>query len=390
MAGDAARATVERAFTWERCGAATVAAYEEALARARAGARRSRSCFVTNHVPPDRVGAFAALHARVADRARALRRALAPRDRGRRRPRRAAPLRRRSARSTRSPRRARYRAVVCGTAGRVALPAAWLGARARRASRSSCGPRCGRTRARPRTSPAARRCWPRCTATPTPSSPTARTSPRSRARAARATSTSRRRPSTTRSGARRSDADRRGVASPRVFLGRPSRAKGAQVLLDAWRASGFGAPPPRSSSSARDPGPLGSPPAARWPSSARSRPSRSATSWPPRTSCVVPSLRTRSFREPWGLVANEAMNQPLPSSPPTRSAPSPAASCATSATASSCPPATPRALAAALRRLHDDAAAARARSAPTRAATSPRTPSTRGPPASHAALRSLR
>ena len=30
--GDTARETVERAFTWERCGADTVAAYEEALA----------------------------------------------------------------------------------------------------------------------------------------------------------------------------------------------------------------------------------------------------------------------------------------------------------------------------------------------------------------------
>ena len=29
--GEAARATVERAFTWEACGRATVAAYEEAL-----------------------------------------------------------------------------------------------------------------------------------------------------------------------------------------------------------------------------------------------------------------------------------------------------------------------------------------------------------------------
>jgi glycosyltransferase involved in cell wall biosynthesis len=29
--GREARATVQRAFTWERCGAATVAAYEEAL-----------------------------------------------------------------------------------------------------------------------------------------------------------------------------------------------------------------------------------------------------------------------------------------------------------------------------------------------------------------------
>jgi glycosyltransferase involved in cell wall biosynthesis len=27
---------------------------------------------------------------------------------------------------------------------------------------------------------------------------------------------------------------------------------------------------------------------------------------------VVPSIRTRNFREPWGLVANEAMNQSTP------------------------------------------------------------------------------
>ncbi len=27
---------------------------------------------------------------------------------------------------------------------------------------------------------------------------------------------------------------------------------------------------------------------------------------------VIPSLRTRDFREPWGLVANEAMNQSTP------------------------------------------------------------------------------
>jgi glycosyltransferase involved in cell wall biosynthesis len=27
--------------------------------------------------------------------------------------------------------------------------------------------------------------------------------------------------------------------------------------------------------------------------------------------CVIPSIRTRTFLEPWGLVANEAMNQGL-------------------------------------------------------------------------------
>ncbi|MEY2441875.1 MAG: hypothetical protein QOJ46_1301 [bacterium] len=41
MAGDWARATVVRAFSWERCGAATVAAYEEALSPRPGAARRS-------------------------------------------------------------------------------------------------------------------------------------------------------------------------------------------------------------------------------------------------------------------------------------------------------------------------------------------------------------
>jgi glycosyltransferase involved in cell wall biosynthesis len=35
--GDAARATVEAEFTWERCGRATVAAYEEAMRAGGAG-----------------------------------------------------------------------------------------------------------------------------------------------------------------------------------------------------------------------------------------------------------------------------------------------------------------------------------------------------------------
>ena len=79
--------------------------------------RRGPVLFVTNHVPPDRAGAFAALHARQRHRARALRRPLAPRDR------RASttPASRTgastSARSTRSPRPA---ATAPSSAGRPA------------------------------------------------------------------------------------------------------------------------------------------------------------------------------------------------------------------------------------------------------------------------------
>ena len=94
-----------------------------------------------------------------ADRARDLRRALDARDRRRRRPRRPAPLRRASARSTRSPRRA---PTAPSSAGRPGAPRCRPpgSARAARACRSSCGPRCGRIRARRRTSSAARRCSP--------------------------------------------------------------------------------------------------------------------------------------------------------------------------------------------------------------------------------------
>ena len=70
---------------------------------------------------------------------------------------------------------------------------------------------------------------------------------------------------------------------------------------------------------------------------------------------VVPSIPTRDFLEPWGLVVNEAFHQGVPVIATTPWAPPPAGSSRTSAPASSCRAATPAALAAALRRLHADA-----------------------------------
>ena len=70
--------------------------------------------------------------------------------------------------------------------------------------------------------------------------------------------------------------------------------------------------PPRSSSSARDPGSPGSPPTARFPSSSAQPPEQVRNFLAAADVLVVPSLRTRDFREPWGLVANEAMNQSTP------------------------------------------------------------------------------
>jgi glycosyltransferase involved in cell wall biosynthesis len=97
-----------------------------------------------------------------------------------------------------------------------------------------------------------------------------------------------------------------------VFLGRPSRAKGAVLLLDAWRSSGLGA-----SAAALVLVGAGT-------GSARSSAGGAVAVVGPQPPeqvrnflagadvCVIPSLRTRSFREPWGLVANEAMNQSTP------------------------------------------------------------------------------
>ena len=311
--GEQARATVERAFSWERCGAATVAAYEDALtpgaaARITHDARQAVKpvLFVTNHVPPDRAGAFAALRRRVPLElaifgGRSWHATAGVADPG-------VPHRfveQREIRALAASRRLRARSSAERPGGSRCRRPGW--GRAARACRSSCGPRCGRIRARRRTSWRARRCSPGCIATPTRSSPTGPMWPPSHALAGRATCTSRRRPSTTTSGAPAStrSAPRR---SMRCFSdGRAGeKAHRCSWTLGVRQVS---EQPPRSSSSAWDPGPPGAPPAARSPSSDRQPPEQVRNFLAAADVCVIPSLRTRSFREPWGLVANEAMNQ---------------------------------------------------------------------------------
>jgi glycosyltransferase involved in cell wall biosynthesis len=120
-----------------------------------------------------------------------------------------------------------------------------------------------------------------------------------------------------------------------LFVGRVTPEKGILVLLDAWRRAGVDgelvvvgpgdAPEERSRAAPARPG---SPPARR----ARTRFTRGS---PParhaRTTftgplpaedvrnflagasvLVMPSIATRAFREPWGLVANEAMHMNVP------------------------------------------------------------------------------
>lgn len=103
-----------------------------------------------------------------------------------------------------------------------------------------------------------------------------------------------------------------------LFVGRPDREKGVQVLIEAWRASGLKAP-----SAALVLAGVGSVPP--WiPAGGAADitsgvtlaglldPEQLRNFYGAADVLVVPSISTRTFREPWGLVINEAMNQQLP------------------------------------------------------------------------------
>ena len=104
-----------------------------------------------------------------------------------------------------------------------------------------------------------------------------------------------------------------------LFVGRPAREKGLRVLTEAWRTTGLRAPP----AALVLVGAGSHPP--RVPTGGAAGDTRDGILWmdpvPPvqlrsiYAACdvlVVPSIATSTFREPWGLVVNEAMNQGLP------------------------------------------------------------------------------
>ena len=97
-----------------------------------------------------------------------------------------------------------------------------------------------------------------------------------------------------------------------VFLGRPSRAKGATVLLDAWRQSGLDASAAALVLVGAGTGPPRIPTGGAVAFVGPQPPDQVRNFLAVAHVCVIPSLRTRDFREPWGLVANEAMNQSTP------------------------------------------------------------------------------
>jgi len=264
--------------------------------------------FVTNHVPPERAGAFAALHRRLPIElaifgGRSTHATAGVEDPG-------VPHRHADQREIRAlAASGAYRAIVCGTAGRVALPASWLGAR------SAATPFVLWTAlwAHPRTPAHLIGGAPLLAGLYRDAAAVVAYGPHvaafARARGARNVHVAPQAVDNEFWSQPVEVGDDRPFTA--VFVGRAGRAKGAWVLHEAWLSSGLGA----SAALVLVGGGSGPPrnPAGGAVFSIAPQPPEEIRNFLGRADvCVIPSLRTRSFREPWGLVANEAMNQSTP------------------------------------------------------------------------------
>ena len=291
---------------------------------------RRPALFLTGHAPPDRIGAFAALHERerieVALYGGRLRHGASGGGLELPFPHRL--ISQRSALPLAASRR--YRAVVCSLGGRLALPAGWAGAR------------CART---PLIVWSALWSHPRSPAHLLSYAPLARlyrsadalvtygphVSAYVRARGARNVHEA---PQAV-DNAFWSAPATAPPDSPRwptrsavkfLFVGRLEREKGIEVLLSAWRAAALSAP--SAALIVAGSGSLSALVAAAE-HAGRSRPAEGAQGaavvalgpvsavelrnlYAAADVLVLPSLPTRTFREPWGLVVNEAFNQGVP------------------------------------------------------------------------------
>ncbi|HEY3759794.1 MAG TPA: glycosyltransferase family 4 protein [Solirubrobacteraceae bacterium] len=214
----------------------------------------------------------------------------------------------------------RYRAIVGSTGGRIALPAAWAGARRARAplilwTSLWAHPR---SAAHLASYAALRRLYRAADAVVTYGP---HVSAYVRARAARNVHIA---PQSVDNAYWRHDASNpsaatawpAGTAVKFLFAGRATREKGLGVLIEAWSNSSLSAP-----SAALVLVGVGSAPP--WvPAGGAVRrdlvwrepviPAELRELYAAADILVVPSIATRTFREPWGLVVNEAMNQSLP------------------------------------------------------------------------------
>jgi glycosyltransferase involved in cell wall biosynthesis len=265
---------------------------------------------VTNHVPPERVGAFAALHERVGIElalfgGRSTHATAGVADPG-------VPHRHVSQRGVYAlAASGRYDAVIAGTAGRIALPAAYAGAR--RARRPFV---LWTALWAPLTAPALLPSIPllshlyrHADAVVTYGE---HVSAHVRARGARSVHIAPQAVDNAFWSAPTGPATAQGQTPFRVvFAGRPGRAKGLEVLVEAWRACRLADPaalvlvgvdrddlPAHAGVAVQPVGP-------QPPEMVRNFFGDAAV-------VVIPSIPTPDFREPWGLVANEAMNQGVP------------------------------------------------------------------------------
>jgi glycosyltransferase involved in cell wall biosynthesis len=95
-----------------------------------------------------------------------------------------------------------------------------------------------------------------------------------------------------------------------LFSGRLEEEKGVGVLLDAWQRTGLA--PPAATLVLTGDGPLLPRARASGLAPGRLDPVGLRNFYAGSDVLVLPSLRTRTFREPWGLAVNEAFNRGIP------------------------------------------------------------------------------
>lgn len=260
---------------------------------------------VTNHVPPDRVGAFQALHARTPVElalygGRSIHATAGVEDPG-------VPFRAVTQRDVHAlAASGRYRAVLAGTTGRVALPAAWRGARRARVPfvlwtalwahpRTPAHiPGAALLRAIYRDADAVVTYGPHV-------------SDFVRARGASPVFEA---PQAVDAGFWEAPAEPlRAAPFTATFVGRAVGAKGLGVLEEAWRQSGLTSPEAALVLVGVEPGETRLGAGGAVTATGPQPPEKVRNFLAGSDVLVVPSIRTRRFREPWGLVVNEAMHR---------------------------------------------------------------------------------